>query len=93
MGKSYFAVKKSIEFLDNINNDVQNTSVECGLKTLQVKLSLLSSRNAPSELDYPDFLSMKWLGNQVIIMKIQIIHISSDSRHVRSSCTYGSSFI
>ena len=59
MGKSYFAVKKSIEFLDNINNDVQNTSVECGLKTLQVNLSLLSSRNAPSELDSPDFLSVK----------------------------------
>ena len=59
MGKSYFAVKKSIEFPDNINNDMQNTSVECGLKSLQVNLSLLSSRNAPSELDYPDFLSMK----------------------------------
>ena len=29
------------------------------LKPVRVNLSLLSSRNAPSELDYSDFLSMK----------------------------------
>ena len=33
--------------------------------------------STPEEPDYPDFLSMKSLENQVILMKIQII-MSSD---------------
>ena len=35
--------------------------------------------STPEEPDYPDFLGMKSLENQVILMKIQIIYISSDS--------------